>query len=253
MGIKGESSIGTPRQASITEPSGTISQASGRRGKNIIGTASKASQTKGLGTKAFGTISQASTIAESQPVRSEYYYDLGSLSNQPIQRSTFLRENQYEDNIYEFDTSGTRNINLSLNNISRGDDADLYLYQDSNSNGIFDDSDIIVDYSVRFNNSDEAINYQGGRGTYFARVNFYSSQGDDRIDYNLDLSADFTGSSSSTLAAEIVDFGEVYAISNSGGTSSEDISLDRGGDYFVEVYQYSGDTSYTLQFDQELV
>lgn len=244
----------------------------------------------------------------------EFNYDLGSLDSHPEQRSTFLRDNQYENDIYEFDIHGTRNINLSLNSISAGDDADLYLYRDSNHNGILDSSDIQVSSSLHFGNNDDMINYRASEGTYFTRVNYYSSQGNNRIDYDLDLSADFTGSGSSTIAVEkdfgyslyghaaavesdyisnhntsdtyavsvvhgevinltlsglssdadlrviqdhnhnnVVDFGEVYATSTNLGSSSEHISLDQQGEYFVEVYQYSGDTSYTLQFDQYFV
>ncbi len=48
-----------------------------------------------------------------------------------------------------------------------------------------------------------------------------------------------------------VDVDEIYAISNLGGVNSESISLDEQGDYLVAVYQYSGNTEYVLQFDQE--
>lgn len=50
-----------------------------------------------------------------------------------------------------------------------------------------------------------------------------------------------------------VNVDEIYAISNFGGVNSESISLDEQGDYLVAVYQYSGNTEYTLQFDQEFV
>ena len=254
-----------------------------------------------------------STIAVNQVDLTEYYYDLGSLGNQPIERSTYLIENEYEDDIYEFNISETRNLNLSLNSINTGDEANLYLYQDD-GDGDFNDSDTLVASSAQLYNSDDAINYQGNEGTYFARVHYYSSDGDDRIDYNLDLSADITGSPSSTLAAEkdfgsalysdaaavgtgyisdsntsetysvyvvegevievtlsgltsdtnlrviqdknennIVDLDEVYLTSTNIGSNSENISLDQDGEYFVEVYQFSGSTDYTLQFDQEFV
>ena len=42
-------------------------------------------------------------------------------------------------------------------------------------------------------------------------------------------------------------------ISNLFGTGSETISLNLEGDYIVEVYQFSGNTEYTLQFQQEFV
>jgi len=244
----------------------------------------------------------------------EINYELGSLDSQPQQRSTFLADNLFENDIYEFDIFGTRNINLSLNNITAGDDADLRLYQDSNFNGVLDSSDFEVSSSLDFGNNDEAINYTASTGTYFARVNYFSSLGDSTIDYDLDLSADFIGSPSSTIAVKedfgislygyaaaietdyisshntsdtygvsvvygetinvslsgltsdadlriiqdynqnnIVDYGEDIIYSTNAGSSSEYVSLNQQGDYFVEVYQYSGDTSYFLQFDQYFV
>ncbi len=241
-------------------------------------------------------------------------YDLGSLNNQPQQRSTFLRDNLFENDIYEFDTIGTRNINLSLNDLELGDDADLRLYEDTNHNGILDSHDLQVASSVRIDNNDDGINYRAEAGTYFARVNYYTSHEDTRIDYELDLSADITGTGSSTIAVRedygfslyghaaevttgsisnhntsdtyavsvvhgesyditlsgltsdadirvirdydndrIVDPGEIYASSTYAGTHSDTVTIDDQGDYFVEVYQFSGSTDYTLQFDQEFV
>ena len=270
-----------------------------------------------FGGGSFGTgVSYAASLSEPStiPVTTEYYFYLGSIGDQPYENSISLEDNAYEDDIYVFDISGTRNINLSLNNISTGDDADLYLHRDSNSNGVLDNSDLLVASSLNFGNDDDAINYQDSGGTYFARVNYYSSQGDSFIDYSLDLSADYTGSPSSTIAVEEdfgyslydyaaavengyisnnntsdaygvsvvsgevidlslynlssdadlrviqdynndnnVDFGEVYQSSTNIGSESEYISLNQPGDYIVEVYQYSGDTSYTLQFDQYFV
>ncbi len=47
----------------------------------------------------------------------------------------------------------------------------------------------------------------------------------------------------------IVDSGEVFGSSTNDGSLSESIDmLLEGGDYFVQVYQYSGDTSYQLTF-----
>ena len=238
----------------------------------------------------------------------QYNYDLGSLGSTPTQRSTFLRDNQYENDVYEFDISGTRNINLSLNNISAGDDADLRLYRDSNGNGVLDSSDTLVSSSRRGGNSDDSINYRASGGTYFARVEYYSGGSDGRINYDLDLSATYTGTASNTVGVEqdlgnlsgdtsrsgwvgnndttdtyefelglyegvnisltglssdadirliqdsnnngVVDTGEVIRTSTRGGSSSEFMSgIDSSGTYQLQVYQYSGDTSYQLNFD----
>lgn len=47
----------------------------------------------------------------------------------------------------------------------------------------------------------------------------------------------------------IVDSGDEIVRSARGGTLSDDITLTNAGDYFLQVYQYSGDTFYTLNFD----
>lgn len=240
----------------------------------------------------------------------QFDYDLGSLDNQPQQRESFLIENQYENDIYEFDTSSSLNINLSLNSLESGDDADLYLYEDSNNNGILDEEDYVLSSSVATGGEDN-ISLIAERGKYFARVSYSSSEIDDRIDYNLELSADITGTESSidkdfgyslvgeqaaletgsindqntsdtyalsvasgevidiTLAGlssdadlrvvqdtnqnDIVDEAQIYASATSPGTNTDIVSLNEPGDYLVEVYQFSGNTDYTLQFDQEFV
>ena len=50
--------------------------------------------------------------------------------------STFLNDNLTDD-VYNFELNGTKSINLNLHNITTGDDADLYLYQD-NGDDVFD-------------------------------------------------------------------------------------------------------------------
>ena len=130
-------------------------------------------------------------------------YDLGSLDSTPKHRSTSLRQGTYEDDVYEFDISVTRNINLSLHDITSGDDADLYLYRDSNSNGLLDATDTLIQRPYRGGNADEAINVRAGTGTYFARVNFYSGGSDGRLDYDLDLSATPISQPSNLLPKEM--------------------------------------------------
>ncbi len=238
----------------------------------------------------------------------QFDYDLGSLGSTPDERSTFLRDNQYENDVYEFDISGTRNINLSLNNISAGDDADLRLYRDSNGNGVLDSSDILVSSSIRGGNSDDSINYQASGGTYFARVNYHSGGSDDLINYDLDLSATSIGTASNTVGVEqdlgnlsgdtsrsgwvgnsdttdtyefelglyegvninlsglssdadirliqdsnnngVVEINEIIDTSTYGSSSNELISeIELSGTYQLQVYQYSGDTNYQLNFD----
>ena len=129
-----------------------------------------------------------------------FNYDLGSLNSTPTQDGSYLQSGWSD--VYEFDISGTRNINLSLNNISAGDDADLSLYRDSNGNGILDSGDIRVSSSSLSGNSDDSINYRASSGTYFARVDYYDYGSNGRLDYDLDLSATYTGQATNTVAVE---------------------------------------------------
>jgi hypothetical protein len=47
----------------------------------------------------------------------------------------------------------------------------------------------------------------------------------------------------------LVDSGEVLGTSSNGGTSSDSLSASDAGNYFLQVYQYSGNTNYQLAFD----
>ncbi len=51
----------------------------------------------------------------------------------------------------------------------------------------------------------------------------------------------------------IVDAGEVVALSTNGGSTNEFIGNIGAGNYYLQVYQYSGDTNYTLNFDYTYV
>ena len=241
----------------------------------------------------------------------QYDYDLGSLDSTPTERSTFLENGTYENDVYEFDISGTRNINISLNNISAGDDADLSLYRDSNDNGVLDSSDELLTGSYRSGNADDGINYRASEGTYFARVNLYNGGSDSLLNYDLDLSATYPGSPSNVVAVDedlgtlngditrygsvgdtntvdvyefelgvlqgvnisleglssdadirliqdrnnngVVDSDEIISSSFNAGSSSESISqfqdIGLSGTYQLQVYQYSGNTNYQLNFD----
>lgn len=249
-----------------------------------------------------------------------FNYSAGTLTSSPYSNSTYLND-YWTDDVYTFNISDTSSINLNLHNISAGDDADLYLYADTNNNGVFDaGSDQQLEDSNRSGNSDDSINYLASAGTYFAQVQTYSLGGDGSLNYRLDASAtsdypspadtappnllptefdggvlspygnnnvysnyDWVGNadtsdvyrfslsdySNVTVSLtglsndadirlvqdfnnnHIVDSGEVQSAftSTSGGTSDETISfaLHSGNDFYVQVYQYSGDTNYQLQ------
>ncbi|OKH39783.1 hypothetical protein NIES2119_04905 [[Phormidium ambiguum] IAM M-71] len=263
----------------------------------------------------------------------QYDYNLGSLDSTPKHQRTYLKQGLYENDVYKFNISSTRNLNLFLNDISAGDDADLYLYRDSNNNGFLDEIDTLIERPYRGGNANEWINVQAEAGTYFARVNLYSGGSDRRIDYDLDLSATpinpsppedpskapnllpkeielgdirlgtillndpnhsrtinqsgdisnsdtvdtyhFTASSRGDgvgirvsltgLSNDadvrliedrdrdgIVDQGEVIQSSALGSTSNESFEITRSNsslsqyDYFIQVYQFSGNTNYNL-------
>ncbi len=233
-------------------------------------------------------------------------YNVGSVNETPVQRSTFLND-VYSRDVYEFRVNGSNDsINLNLHNISFGNDADLSLYRDSNNNGVFDSNDLLLTDSSRASNLDDSINYAASTGTYFAVVDIYNPGSSGTLDYELDLSytsgpsnlipeeftvgnlsADTTryGSIGNSNTADvysfsldfyegvninlfglssdvdirliqdynnnqIVDSGEIIATSTNGGSLSESISgIDLSGDYFVQVYQHSGSSSYQLNFD----
>lgn len=247
-------------------------------------------------------------------------YSAGTLTSSPYSNSTYLND-YWTDDVYTFNISDTSSINLNLHNITAGDDADLYLFADTNNNGVFDSGiDQQLQPSTRSGNSDDSINYLASAGTYFAQVHRYSLGGDGRLDYTLDASttqqyplpadtappnllpAEFNGGVLSPYGSNnvytnydwvgntdtsdvyrfslsdysnvtvsltglsndadirlvqdfnnnhIVDSGEVQSAftSTHGSTLDESISfsLHGGNDFYIQVYQYSGDTSYQLQ------
>ena len=253
--------------------------------------------------------------------RFPYQHDeyVGTLNKNPVQITYPLIKKQFENDIFKFDITGTSNINLSLNNISVGDDADLYLYRDSNRNGILDNGDILVQSSKRRGDVDETINVgKQSKGIYFARVAYFNGGSDNIVDYDLDLSAQDIGpsnvigvdvnlgnlngdvtrhgllDSSNTvntyefnldffevvniklfgLSADadirliqdsnndgVVQANEVVAYSTNKGSSNESIFLgidallgiDLSGTYQLQVYQHSGNTNYTVNFDHFLL
>lgn len=122
-------------------------------------------------------------------------FNLGTLSSTPRSYNNSTVTTSDPTDIYRFNITGTRNINLSLNEISFADDADLYLYQDSNGNGRFDagvDREVARSTKGNFPNGvayDDMINIQANAGTYFAVVERYAPGSSGSVTYDLDLSA----------------------------------------------------------------
>ncbi|MEH1829322.1 MAG: pre-peptidase C-terminal domain-containing protein [Nostoc sp.] len=242
---------------------------------------------------------------------------LGSLGSTARQYSSFNVNAADPTDIYRFSIGSNRNINLSLNNITYGGDADLRLYRDANNNGVLDSYDRTYGYvasSTKSSNADDAINVKANAGTYFAEVYRYAGGlgGNGYVFYDLDLSATTRASTadySNLLPKEfvvgnltsdttrygyisdsntadvynfslglykgvsisltglssdadirlirdynnnrVVDAGEEVARSTRGGSTSELIAnIDQSGDYFLQVNQYLGNTSYAVTFDQ---
>jgi hypothetical protein len=75
-------------------------------------------------------------------------FNLDTLNSRPVQLDDLLQSESLETDSYLFDISGTRNINLSLNTISNGDDADRRVYRDSNDNRILGTTDSLLASSI---------------------------------------------------------------------------------------------------------
>jgi hypothetical protein len=248
--------------------------------------------------------------------------------SQPGNISTFKPSDVYsfsvaEDGFDVFNNPNKSNINLSLRDISAGDDADVSLYRDSNNNGVLDlTSDELITSSQRALNNDDLINVRTDAGDYFAKVDRWSAGSSGDVQYQLDLSAakpsnllpeefsnvplnfvqdndsdirTFTGSINAQNTSDVYRFSlansgadsaqiyltglsadadvrvihdfnqnqllepgsgfdrELFRSSTNSGSSNEDIFHYPGGsrspytsDFVVQVYQYSGDTDYTL-------
>lgn len=121
----------------------------------------------------------------------QFNYELGVVDRTTTERSTFLSQGVYENDVYRFSLSETSNIDLTLNSLDSTDDADLQLYQDTNDNGYLDANDQYIDGSYALAGSTDTIDYDAASaGTYFAHVDYYYGGDDGYIDYDLTLTAD---------------------------------------------------------------
>ncbi len=177
-------------------------------------------------------------------------FDLGTLTSTPGSYDDFTVTPTDPTDVYEFNIASTSSINLSLNEISFNDDADLYLYRDSNGNGTFDDGlDEQVTSSLRtkFSNGapyDDMINTRADAGTYFAVVKRYDLGSDGDITYELDLSATPTQPSLSSPPPNLLPYEVV--VGHAGILPSSDRTFDGsvGDSNTADVYYFKiGDTS----------
>ncbi len=118
-------------------------------------------------------------------------YDVGALSGTIISRNNYSLTSSDSTDVFALTLDTSRSINLNLHDISASDDADLRLYADSNSNGIFDADDLQVASSRRSGNTDDVIDYAASAGTYFAQVERYAAGSVGNVSYDLDLSSTY--------------------------------------------------------------
>lgn len=238
-------------------------------------------------------------------------YNLGTVGSTPVTRNGYNLNPSDPTEVFRFRTTGTRNLNIALTDISAGDDADLTLYRDYNNNGVLDATDRRwgrIAGSARGSNNDDSINLRSQpAGNYFAEVRRYAHGSNGHLNYDFAVSSTYSRASNvlhserdfgnlwrdvtengwvgnsdtndtyrfslstyeaanirlTGLSADadvrvirdgnnngLVDNGEVVGTSARFGSASELISnIHQSGDYFVQVYQFSGSTNYTLTLD----
>ncbi len=223
--------------------------------------------------------------------------ELGAISGSRV-LNDFVGSSDPTDT-YHFQLDANSHLSLTLNGLSA--DADLYLIQDFNHNGLVDNGEVLS-YSIETGSTPESINLTGlASGDYYIQVNQYQGNtnyqlgitatptepgntlataanlgiltgqrsvsdfvgdGDPRDFYQFQLNATSTlNLNLSGLSADadlylirdlnnngMIDGNETLSTSVALGTSPESISLFglSAGNYFVEVAQFSGNTSYTL-------
>ncbi|MEH1965158.1 PPC domain-containing protein [Nostoc sp.] len=117
-------------------------------------------------------------------------YNLGTLGSTPIVQNNFNLNASEPTDVFQFKITSGKNINLSLTDISAGDDADIRLFRDANNNGVLDNFDRISGLvSNRGSNQDDAINFKTSSGTYFAEVSRFAPGSSGSVSYDLALSA----------------------------------------------------------------
>jgi hypothetical protein len=113
-----------------------------------------------------------------------------------FERDSHVNRTQSVDT-YQFRMTEAGNFNASLSNIPAGANADMFLLQDANNNGIADAGDFIVGSSKNAN-ADEAINVRSlAAGDYFLQVAYGAGTTLPQSKYQVKMS--HTGSNPSNL------------------------------------------------------
>lgn len=111
-----------------------------------------------------------------------YFSNPSTDEGETVARRNGLSTSDSSD-LYRFSLSSIRNVSLALTGLSAGDDFDLRLIRDANSNGIVDAGEELAS-STHGSNWNEAINKNLEAGDYFAQVYRYGGSGT----YSLKLS-----------------------------------------------------------------
>lgn len=137
-------------------------------------------------------------------------YNLGTIGSTPVVKSNFSLSESAPTDVFQFRINNTSNINLTLTDISAGDDAELFLYRD-NGNGVFDSGDQLVTFSTNSSNRDETINRQLGAGTYFAEARRFAPRSSGSVSYDFAVSATTSNSTAgfSNLLAKEFELGNL--------------------------------------------
>lgn len=139
-------------------------------------------------------------------------YVLGSVGSTPVSRNGYNVTSGDPTDVFEVYTATAGHLNINLDSISAGDDVDLRLYRDINSNGIWDEADRAagaVASSTYGSNHDDVINYRVSAGqTYFVQAERYAPGSSGTASYDLDVSV--TSGPSNILGTE-------YSVGNLSG------------------------------------
>ena len=184
--------------------------------------------------------------------------DVGTLNSTPISQNSNLLSEFDPTDVFAFDLASDGNIHLYLHNISLEDDADIRLFEDTNSNGIWDADDLEVDGSFLAGNASEVIDYTATAGTYFAQVERYGVGSIGEVSYELDLSVTIDSGAPKPTTYQPFDASQVFSLNSNPG-ADHTIYLDFDGhtttgtlwnaDYGTSIvtpaYDTDGDVSFS--------
>lgn len=175
----------------------------------------------------------------------QYTFDVGTVGRTPYENSTSLIAGVYENDIYSFNLGEVGDLDISLNNLSAGDDADLALYYDSNNNGHLDASDEFVQGSVNSGDADDSIRYEDApAGNYFTRVYYYDGGDDQTISYDLDMVSE------EPTSEDLFPYQYNYDLGNIDRTTVERSTFLSAGIFENDIYEFN--VSETSNFDLTL-